>query len=570
MTHRPVWTTAVPDWADRIRRGDSIIPPPIFPDQANEALAIFKSLRVTDLPGKPTFGECSGQWVFDFVAAIFGAYDADTGNQLIREYYLLISKKNTKSTVAAGIMLTATILCWREDEEHLILSPTKEVADNSFKPAAAMVRADEELSELFHIQDHIRTISHRVTKQSLKVVAADTDTVSGKKAGRVVVDEHWLFGKRANAESMFQEALGGQISRNEGWVIYLTTQSDEPPSGVFKDKLQYFRDVRDGILVDKKSLGVLYEFPAHMVKDQAYLLPENFYITNPNIGRSVSRMWLEDNLKKNEHKIDGGIQTFLAKHLNVQIGLNLRSDRWAGADFWEQAALPSLTLDELLERCEVVDVGIDGGGLDDLLGLAVLGRDRVSGRKLHWGHAWAHPSVLERRKQEAARFKDFAAAGDLTLVTQIGDDVSQLVTIVKRVYDAGVLDKIGVDPYGIGTILQALVDAGIPEQVSNSEGKMEDVMVGISQGWKMAGAIKTTERWLAEGQLGHCGSDMMAWCVGNAKIVPVGNAVSITKQASGNAKIDPLMALLNAASLMALNPASSKSFWDVARSDDVC
>jgi phage terminase large subunit-like protein len=48
----------------------------------------------------------------------------------------------------------------------------------------------------------------------------------------------------------------------------------------------------------------------------------------------------------------------------------------------------------------------------------------------------------------------------------------------------------------------------------------------------------------------------MAWCVGNAKVEPKGNAIVITKQASGTAKIDPLMALLNAVSLMALNPAA--------------
>jgi phage terminase large subunit-like protein len=55
----------------------------------------------------------------------------------------------------------------------------------------------------------------------------------------------------------------------------------------------------------------------------------------------------------------------------------------------------------------------------------------------------------------------------------------------------------------------------------------------------------------------------MAWCVGNAKIEPRGNALLITKQASGFAKIDPLMALLNAAELMARTPEPApRSFYD--------
>ena len=87
------WTTACPDWADRLKSRRSIIPPPIFADTAEEALSIFRELRVVDLPGKPTFGECSEEWVFDFVRAIFGGYEADTGRQMIREYGLLISKK---------------------------------------------------------------------------------------------------------------------------------------------------------------------------------------------------------------------------------------------------------------------------------------------------------------------------------------------------------------------------------------------------------------------------------------------------------------------------------------------
>lgn len=552
MGATPAWATACLDWEARLIAGESIIPPPIFPEQAEQALAIFKELRVVDLPGKPTFGECTDQFVFDFVAAIFGGYDAETGKQMIREYGLLISKKNTKSTIAAGIMVTALILCWREEEEHLILAPTKEVADNSFKPAASMIRADDELMDLFHIQDHIRTITHRVNRNSLKVVAADTDTVSGKKSGKILVDELWLFGKRSNAVAMFMEALGGQVSRDEGWVIFLTTQSDDPPAGVFKEKLDYWRDVRDGKIEDLKTLGILYEFPKAMLISKAYLDPRNFYITNPNLGRSVSAEWLADQLKKNQVKQDGSFQQFLAKHLNVEIGMNLRSDRWAGADFWEQAVDRSITLDSLLERSDVAVIGIDGGGLDDLLGLAVLGRDRGNGKWLLWCHAWVHEIALERRKEIAPRLLDFQQQGDLTIVKHPGDDVMGVADRICQVRDTGLLPEekgIGVDAAGIGDI--------VDELITDERGIEMNQIVAISQGYRLNGAIKTTERKVAGRELMHAGRPMMEWCVGNARVEDKGNAILITKQASGKAKIDPLMAAFSAVSLMALNPVGA-------------
>lgn len=542
-------STACPDWETKLINKESIIPRPIYTDQAERALAIFRRLRVVDIPGRPTFGECSAQWVFDFVSSIFGAYDESSGKQLIREYGLLVSKKNSKSTIAAGIMLTATILCWRETEEHLILAPTKEVADNSYKPAAGMIRADKELSALFHIQDHIRTITHRSTGASLKVVAADTDTVSGKKSGRILVDELWLFGKHPRAESMFMEATGGQISRDEGWVIYLTTQSDEQPAGIFKEKLNYWRDVRDGKVDDKKTLGILYEYPQKMIKSKDYLKTDNFYITNPNLGRSVSIDWLEDNLKRNKTRTDGGFQQFLSKYFNIEIGLSLRSDRWAGADFWENAGDSKLTLNALIERSEVAVIGIDGGGLDDLLGLAVIGREKNTRRWLHWAHAWAHKIVLTRRTDIASRILDFERAGSLTIVDRPGDDVTEVANLICEIRKSGLLPKknaIGVDAAGIGAIVDALTAPG--------RGFTDDHIVGVSQGWRLNGAIKGLERSIAGGEFVHGASEMMAWCVGNAKTVQVGNAITINKQVSGSAKIDPLMATFDAASLMATNP----------------
>lgn len=531
--------------------GESLIPPPLFADQSEEGLKHFRELKIVDAPGSPSFGAACRPWLIDFVGTVFGAYDQDTGRRLITEWFLLISKKNMKSTGAAGLMMSALIWNWRESAEFLIVAPTIEIANNSFYPARDMVRKDPDLSALMHVQEHYRTITHRTTNAVLKVVAADSEAVSGKKATGILIDELWIFGKRPGAENMLREATGGLASRPEGFVVYLSTQSDEAPAGVFRQKLQYARGVRDGRIQDHRFLPVLYEFPKSVVDAGGHLKLENFHLTNPNLGVSVDQEYLRRELQKAEEAGAESLCGFLAKHANVEIGLALRSDRWAGADFWTSAADKTLTFERLLERSEVCTVGIDGGGLDDLLGLCVMGRDRKTKRWLAWTRAYAHPSVLARRKSEVTKLEQFQADGDLVFVDQIGEDVAAVTEIVVRVKDARLLDKIGVDAVGIGAIVDALVEAGI---------KIDSQIVAISQGWKLNGAIKTVERKLAGGELFHAGSSLMDWSVGNAKVEPKGNAISITKQASGTAKIDPLMALFNAAQLMSMNPQAMANY----------
>jgi phage terminase large subunit-like protein len=546
------WSTACPDWEKRIVQRESLIVcPPLFPSVAEEAWSVCSQFVLTDVIGQPLLGDASLPWLREFVMAVFGAEDPETGRRHINEFMLMVSKKNAKSTIAAAIMLTALILNWRQSAELLILSPTKEIADNSYKPIRDFIKADEELSALLKVQDYFRTITHLETGATLKVVAADSDTVSGKKASFVFVDELHEFGRQAKASNMLLEATGGLASRPEGFVIYATTQSAEPPAGVFKAKLDYARKVRDGRVVDRKFLPVIYEFPRAMQDSKAYEDLNNAYITNPNWGASVDIERITQLHGQAKESGEQEFKEFLAKHLNVEIGLNLRSDRWAGADFWQAQAEPGLTLDSLLARCEVAVVGIDGGGLDDLLGLAVIGRERDTRKWLLWTHAWAHKIVLERRKEVAAQLLDFQKDGDLTIVEHPGDDVIAVADICCRVRDSGILPDekaIGVDAAGIGDIVDELTAPG-------RDFTMEQI-IGVSQGWRLGSAIKTAERKVAGGELIHADSRLMNWCVGNAKVEPKGNAILITKQASGTAKIDPLMATFNAVSLMSMNPES--------------
>ncbi|MBL8576135.1 MAG: terminase large subunit [Mesorhizobium sp.] len=546
----PIWSTSLPDWESRIIAGKSLMPcAPLFPGEAAEAMAVFNSLRMVDVPGQPTFGDAAAPWMTEFAEAVFGAYDPEAGERLITSFMLLVAKKNAKSTLAGAIMVTALVRNWRHSAEFLILAPTLEIAKNSYQPAADAIRADESLRELLHVQDHVRTITHRLTGATLKVVAADSETVSGKKATGVLIEELWLFGKNPRAHGMLREATGGHVSRPEGFQIAISTHSDEKPVGVFKARLDYFRAVRDGVIDDPKSVGVLYEWPAAMIEDEAYLDPANFYITNPNLGRSVRQNWLEEELVKEQLGDEADLAVFLAKHLNVEIGQNRARDRWAAADFWADAGEP-MTLDALLAQSDVVTMGIDGGGLDDLLGVAVLGRHKETRRWHHWGRAWAHSIVLQRRKDIATTLKDFAADRDLIICTDATQDIREVADLCVKVKASKKLpekDAIGVDKLGLPALVDELERRGF---------KVGDggLVVGVSQGGYLHDAITGVERKLADGTFKHCGQPLMAWAIGNVKVELKGNATAITKQAAGRAKIDPVAALLNAAKLMAANP----------------
>lgn len=544
------WDTSLPDWEEKIIKGESLVPcKPIFQDQADMALNIFKSLKMVDVIGQPTFGEACNQFVFDFVGAVFGAYDEEKGKQLIEEFFFLIAKKNGKSTIAAGIMITALLLNDRGSAELLLLAPTKEVADNAYKPASDMIKADPDLKLLLDAKDHLREIKHLETGAVLKVVAADSKTVSGKKASFVLVDELWLFGSMAKADTMLQEATGGLVSRPEGFVIYLSTQSDKPPAGVFKEKLDYYRDLRDGNIKNKTRLGVLYEFPKSYIDNQSYLKPENFHITNPNIGKSVQKDWIANQLSVISD--EDSRRTFIAKHLNVEIGQNLRSNRWAGAEFWERQTDETITYDSLLERSEVVVIGIDGGGLDDLFGISLIGRDKKTGHWLCWSHAWAHESVLERRKSIATVLRDFEKDGDLTIVSDGLADISEIIEIASDVKQHGLLASVAVDPAGLGELIEELAEIDITPE--------NNQLIGAPQGYAMMNSIKTAERKVASGTFWHSKSAMMNWCVTNLKIEPTATAIRATKQTAGDAKIDPVMAMFDAVTVMSRNPEATNS-----------
>lgn len=568
------WRTALPDWQERILRGDSLVPDlPLFRSEAERSLRIFKRLRVPDLIGMPPMAQACGPWFFPIVAAMFGSYDPDTHRRMIQELFLLIPKGNAKSSNGGALMVTALIMNKRPEGEFDLIAPTLKIAGIAFNQAKGTIKADPELDKLFQCRDHIRTIEHRTNGAKLQIKAADTDVVTGGKACGTMIDETHVLASKNKAEDIFTEIRGALGKRPDGFLIQATTQSKAPPGGQFKDELERARGVRDG-RIDLPLLPILYEYPEPVIESETWKTDRKLWpVVNPNLGRSLNIEFLERELGQALDGDPAKLVLFASQHFNIEIGLRMRSDRWRGADHWLASGDPALAdLDAMLDRCEVAVGGVDGGGEDDLLGLCIAGRERFTGRWLFWHRAWAWPDVLDRRKEIAPVLRDYAADGDLRICEEssrldadalalalasgetfeppLPQDMAELVEIVARVRDRGLLPAeyaIAVDRVGSPMLVDALGSIGVKDPQLYAQG----------QGYMLNAAIAALPRMLKDGRALHGGRRLMAWCVGNAKVTYSGSALVMTKQNAGAMKIDPVIAMLNAFMALARGPVAT-------------
>lgn len=543
---------ACPDWWERLQAGQTpMASVPVNADRAAKALAFFNRLRLPDVPGNPPLSEACGEWFREILVAFLASEDPATKRRLVWELLCMVPKKNSKTTYVAALGLTALFMEEAPNRQMLIVAPSQNISERCFEQAQGMIRIDPRLDAIFKVQDHLKCITRRKTGTKLDVKTFDTTIVTGEIPVLTIIDELHELGKKAKAAAVMQQIRGGGITMQGGQVLMITTQSDQQPVGIWATELKKARAVRDGKGgASPILLPVLYEFPPDLQRNQEFWHDQrNWHYILPNLGRSIDEERLAADYENNGKVNAEAEQIWLSQHLNIEIGVGFGGETWRGADYWQDATDDSLTLDEVLERSEVVTVGIDGGGLDDLFGLAVLGRCRETRDWLLWTHAWAHAGVLEIRKDIASALRDFHEDRDLTICEQATDDIIGAAEIVERIYNAGKLPEkhgVGLDPFAIGALIDELAARGL-------EG---DLLLAIRQGSSLSPAVWGAERKLADGTLWHGGQRLMSWVLGNAKTEVRGGAVMITKQTAGRAKIDPLIAAFNAIMLMSRNPES--------------
>lgn len=549
----PLPRFACPDWWEKLQRGETpMADVPLNEERAAKVLAFFNRLRLPDVAGNPPLAVACGDWFKDLLVAFLASEDPETHRDLVWELLCAVPKKNSKSTYGAALGLTALYMEEAPNRQMLLVGPSQNISERLFSQATGMIDLDEKLKDIFKVQAHLKTITRRKTGTALDVKTFDTSIVTGEIPVLTILDELHELGKKAKAAKVMQQIRGGGITKQRGKVLMITTQSDETPTGIWKTELDKARAIRDG--KGGKSpimLPVLYEFPEALQRDKSFWRDKkNWPLVLPNYGLSIDEQALEDDYDNNGKVSKEAEQIWASQHLNIEIGVGLGGSAWSGAMHWEDAVCEGLTLDSLLEQSEVCTIGVDWGGADDLAALAVLGRRKTDKAWLLWVRAWARPSVFEQRPKIAPQLRDFEADGDLKVVATGEEQASEAAAICARIWAAGKLPEasgIGLDSAGIALLFDALTAL-----------EMTDPLVqAVKQGWALQTAHQTLPLKLESKRLLHGNQPLLNWSVGNAKQELVRNNYMVTKEASGAGKIDPLMAALDAAMLMFLNPVAA-------------
>lgn len=559
---------ACPDWWEKLQRGETpMADVPVNEERAARALAFFNRLRLPDVPGNPRLADACGPWFKDILVAFLASEDPETKERLVWELLCAVPKKSSKSTYSAALGITALYMEETPNGQMLLIGPSQNISARCFDQAQAMIELDDDLKQIFHVQDHLKKITRKKTKTVLEVKTFDTGIITGEIPILTIIDEVHELGKKAKAAKVMQQIRGGGITQTGGQLLMITTQSDERPAGIWKSEIAKARRIRDGEAGPKPiMLPVLYEFPIELQKDEQFWRDvKNWHYVLPNLGWSINLDRLEADYVNNGSVDKEKEQIWVSQHLNIEIGIGLKNDRWTGADFWE-AATHKLTLDELLSLSEVITAGIDPGGQDDLLSFSLLGRQRESGAWLHWAKHYADRIVLERRKSIAAELADFEAAGELVMVDDLEEEgYADIAKTCAMVRELGLFPKkngIGID--GAGKAANLAVDALEAEDFDASEH-----LQAISQGYRLNNIAATVAVKLKGGTFLHSDQDIMAWCVENTKMYQRANAEYPSKEESGAGKIDGTMSMLDAAELMSWHPEAAGRGLNAFLSDPV-
>lgn len=291
------------------------------PEAAQDVIDFFQFL-------KHSKGEWAGQsfvlepWQQFILYCLFGWRRAD-GFRRFREAYVEVSRKNGKSTLAAGIGLYLFAGDGEPGAEVYCAATKKDQARIVFKEAERMRKASPALAK--RIQQFRDNMCIPGTASKFEPLGADEDTLDGLNIHGAIVDEYHAH-KTAKVSEVLDTATG---ARRQPMSFTITTAGSDRESPCWKQHA-YCENVLEGVQEDDRLFCIVYGLDAKDDWKNEATWPK----ANPNLGVSCKL----DDLRGKAVKAKN-VPTYQNAFLRLHLDKWTEQDtRWMSLDKWNACA----------------------------------------------------------------------------------------------------------------------------------------------------------------------------------------------------------------------------------------
>lgn len=504
----------------------------------------FFILYEGEVAGRP-FDLSDLKWIQFQLWCIFGWKRKTNDYRRFRKAYILVARKNIKTTVAACMGLIGLMFDRESGAQVYSAASNAKQAKICFRIAQEIARKSPALRNRLNVLAH--NISYSKTASFFEYISSQSaQTKDGLNPQFSIIDEY-----HAHPDNEVHDVLdSATAARNQPLVYIISTEgyNQDGPHAMLRDYCIRVIDPDDDLEDD--SIFFLY---FTLDEDDDWEDEEVWEKSNPALDVSVKR----DDLRakaKTAKQMPSTRTTFLTKHMNVAVHAKevfLPSEKWGACGKREQPPLMH-NLMEVLEdyKGRKAYGGLDMGDVSDFTSLEIAFEPiEEKGRWDVLSLFWIPEDTIEDRKNEML-IAEWVRNG--WIATTPGDytDHRFIRHTIEEVAEVIDFAELAYDRYKMSEMVTQLMEKDIN-------------MVPFGQGFvSMSPAVDTIELTVMKKGIEHFKNPVLSWMNRNVAIKrdPAGNR-KFDKDKSTD-KIDGMVSLAMALHRGMINQDETSSVYD--------
>ena len=473
-------------------------------------------------------------WQCWFLTTLFGWVKRDTALRRFRVALLLVPRKNSKSTLAAAVVLYMLTADGESGGECYSAATTRDQAKTIAEIAWEMARRSPQFREYFGVKLGAKTnlsLSVPATASKFLPLSADAHTLDSLNVSLAAIDELHAH-KTRGVWDVLDTATGARLQS----LLLATTTAGQDIGGICFEQVEYLHKVLEGVFQDESYFGIEYTID----EGDDWRLEASWRKANPNYGVSVQPDDLARKARQAERS-PAGTANFQTKHLNVWVRATAA---WFPLPEWNALADPTLTLEQLREvPCWI---GVDLAEVRDFCSVVAVFRPEP-GRYVVIGRHYLPEAAVDG--SPVAAMSGWVREGHLV---ETPGDVADYVRLEEDIL--AWCDRLNVQKLCFDRALAARMTQNLALRLEPTMGRdaAEKFLVTVPQSTEvMNPTMQMMEALVLSGKITHDGNPVLSWMWSNI-VVWRNNADEIYPRKAGGKnspnKIDGAMATLTALS----------------------